>query len=103
MIKQVPLFRSHIFNFFNRLAFLCLCAYFLYSCNDSPYEVGLNLLPAEDSIYVNQVDTFTLNAYTTGPLGIPSYDSVNIPFGNYNDAIFGRTTATELRNDSTRV
>ncbi len=96
MIKQISFFKSHIRKLSYFFFYLGVCTGLLYSCKDAPYEVGLDLLPAEDHPVVEQVDTLTLNASTIGPVGIPAYDSINFPFGNYNDPVFGRTSASVM-------
>jgi hypothetical protein len=61
-------------------------------CNDDSYKIGLELLPAQDSLDVRQ-NALMVETYTIGPVGIPVYDSLNLPFGVYNDQVFGQTKA----------
>lgn len=65
----------------------------LQSCEDEPYQIGLELLPEQDDIDVEQVDTLTIETYLIGPAAIPVYDSLYFPFGNYSDQVFGHTKA----------
>ncbi len=81
---------SYMFNYLFGLIFF---AAILLGCEDEPYQIGLELLPEQDDIDVQQVDTLTIEAYTIGPVGIPVSDSLNIAFGNYIDPVFGQTKA----------
>lgn len=80
---------TSVLKSFFRLVFI---AGVLQGCNDDPYQIGLNLLPSEDLIELGQ-DSLTVETYTAGPVGIPVYDSLNLPFGSYNDPVFGQTRA----------
>ncbi|MFO7656836.1 MAG: DUF4270 family protein [Bacteroidales bacterium] len=94
MINQVSFLKSPSISGY----FLCivLLSAVLSGCVVDPYQVGLELLPGEDKPRVEQVDTLTIEAFTIGPLGIPVFDSTNIPLGTFTDAIFGETTASLL-------
>jgi hypothetical protein len=90
--------RSFTLNFlisciFSGLSALILMAVVLQSCNDESYQIGLELLPEQDDIDVEQIDTLTFETYNIGPAGIPVYDSIHLPFGIYNDPVFGQTKA----------
>ncbi len=94
MIKRF--FRTH-FTFsciLRGLSGLIFIAAMLLGCEDEPYQVGLQLLPEQDDIDVSQVDTLTIETFTIGPEGIPVSDSLNLPFGTYNQEVFGQTRAS---------
>ena len=94
MIKRFFTLNLLSFCIFSCLFGLILIAGVLQSCEDEPYQIGVDMLPAEDrNIEVEQVDTLTIETYTIGPVAIPVYDSLYFPFGNYNDEVFGHTKA----------
>lgn len=93
MIKQLFPFQFHFFSISKSFLYFVFIAVILAGCKDDPYQIGLELLPAEDSLYVDQ-DILTLEAFTIGPVGIPVYDSLNLPVGNYHDPVFGQTSAS---------
>ena len=93
MIKRFFTLNFLISCIFSSFFGLVLIAGMLQSCEDEPYQIGLELLPEQDDIDVEQVDTLAIETYTIGPVGIPIFDSLNFPFGNYNDPVFGRTSA----------
>lgn len=78
-----------ISNFFTALILL---AGLLFGCDDEPYQIGIDLLPDEDYVEVNDT-SLSVETYIIGPVGIPVYDSLNFPFGNYCDPVFGQTKA----------
>ena len=93
MIKRFFTLNFLISCIFSSFFGLVLIAGMLQSCEDEPYQIGLALLPEQDDIDVEQVDTLTIETYNIGPVGIPIFDSLNFPFGTYNDPVFGQTSA----------
>lgn len=77
---------------FSYLLGLILIVGALLSCNDEPYQIGIDLLPDQDHPRIKQ-DSLVVETYTIGPVGIPVSDSLFFPFGNYNDEVFGHTKA----------
>ena len=77
---------------FNCILSLILIVGTLLSCDDEPYQIGLNLLPGQDLIEIKDT-TLAIETYTIGPVSIPVTDSLYFPFGNYNDEVFGHTKA----------
>ncbi|MBN2611866.1 MAG: DUF4270 family protein [Bacteroidales bacterium] len=96
MIKKISPLKSRFLCISGCFFSIVLLSTVLTGCVDDPYQVGLELLPGDDSIRVRQVDTLTIEAYTIGPEGIPVFDSANIPLGTFTDEIFGETTASLL-------
>jgi len=93
MIKRFFTLNFNISCISNSLIALIFITGVWQGCNDDPYRIGLDLLPAQDLLEVKQDTTITIETYTVGPVGIPVYDSLNLPFGNYSDPVFGQTKA----------
>jgi len=71
----------------NWIITICLLSFF--ACNEDPTQIGISLMPEDDFFNVNVIDTLTIDAYTIGPVPIPSTNRYNFPFGCINDSIFG--------------
>lgn len=72
------------------IIWILIVSFFLtISCNEDPSQIGISILPEDDFFNVNVIDTLTVDAYTVGPVGIPSTNRYNFPFGCINDSIFG--------------
>jgi len=66
----------------------------LASCNKDPYEVGLDLLPPSDTLYVSQFDTVTVVAYSEREDSVRSDEMSALMLGSILDPVFGKTTAS---------
>ncbi len=80
--------------------FLMLTMISIVSCKKDPYSIGLDLLPASDTLNVKKVDTCTVVAYSLIQDSIRSDKSTSILLGSIMDPEFGITTAslyTQLR------
>jgi hypothetical protein len=66
------------------------------SCDDDPSQLGLELLPDDDNIDLQKIDTITIEAYTIGPERIPTTNRGIMPIGNSYDPVFGALKAEYL-------
>ncbi|MFH1159452.1 MAG: DUF4270 domain-containing protein [bacterium] len=64
------------------------------SCKKDPYQVGLDLLPSSDTLYVDQFDTVTIIAYSEIEDSVRSDEMTSILLGSIMDPVFGKTTAS---------
>ncbi len=77
-----------------------LAALFIFSACNEKYNVGLNLIPNNDLLNINLIDTFDIQLKTFKQDSINTTSAQYLFLGNYNDPIFGRTEAsfmTQLR------
>jgi len=66
---------------------------FMISCEKDPDAVGLEVTPVQDQLYVESVDTFTIQGYTVAEDSLASsFTSLNL-CGSHFDPVFGRVTA----------
>lgn len=65
----------------------------VYSCNDDPYEIGIDLLPASDTLNVRHTDTCTVDAFTVLQDSVRSDKTGTLTMGSIMDPVFGKMTA----------
>lgn len=66
---------------------------FIFSCNKNQ-DFALNILPQQDLINTNFVDTFTVNVHTRPYTHIQTMGKTAALIGSYKDPIFGFTKAS---------
>lgn len=66
----------------------------LNACKKDPYEVGLDLLPPNDTLYVSRIDTVSIQAYAELEDSIRSDEMTSLVLGSVVDPVFGKTTAS---------
>lgn len=94
---------THILNIILKRPHFVAALFFLalvWGCQKPEQDIGLGLQPGEDILNVNQVDTFTVEAYTLEEDSIRSDKLTPALLGAYNDPVFGFTKGghvTELR------
>lgn len=90
----------------NALRVLALAAcVLLFACNE-PETIGLEVQPESDRFNVTFTDTITVTAFTEKEDSIRTDKTVYNLLGNYNDPVFGRTSAsiyTQVRLSSNNV
>lgn len=64
------------------------------SCKKDPYELGLDLLPPSDTLYVDMFDTVTVEAYSVLEDSLRTDEMSSLVLGSMVDPIFGKTTAS---------
>jgi hypothetical protein len=74
-------------------ACLFLTIILLYSCKKDPYEVGIDLLPATDTLNLNTSDSASLVAYSEIQDSIRTDKTSTFLLGSIMDPVFGSTTA----------
>jgi len=82
-----------------------LCGFIISSCNE-PENIGLEVQPEKDKFNVFFNDSTVITAYTVKEDTIRTDKMVYNLLGNYNDPIFGRTSAsfyTQVRLSSNNV
>lgn len=81
----------------NRFLFYCLFAVLgiaAISCKKEPDLIGLDLLPLDDKLNIDFIDTSTLVAYTIKEDSLRTDElSINL-LGSISDPVFGTTTAS---------
>jgi len=83
----------------NFLLFL-LSIVFLYSCEEAPNELGLNLQKSNSEFRVGFTDTISVESYTLTQDSVRSDKAIYSPSGTFIDPVFGTTEAslvTQLR------
>ncbi|MCX6270700.1 MAG: DUF4270 domain-containing protein [Bacteroidetes bacterium] len=71
---------------------LVLLAPLFFSCEKDPDSIGLEVTPVQDQLFVNVIDTFTVQACSyLEDSAITSYTSLNL-VGSQHDPVFGKTT-----------
>lgn len=78
----------------------------LFSCKKDPYEIGIDLLPASDTVNVKTTDTCTVIAYTERVDSISTSNCSSLSLGSIADPIFGNSTFsmyTQLQPSSSSV
>lgn len=71
-----------------------LTGFIITSCNKNPYELGLDLLPPSDTIYVSMMDTVTVQAFSVREDSIRTDEMPSLILGSVLDPVFGKTTAS---------
>jgi len=79
---------------FTAIRICFLAAILITSCKEDPYQVGLDLLPASDTLYVDQFDTVSIIAYSEIQDSIRSDEMSSLLLGSIMDPVFGLTTAS---------
>ncbi|MFH1297199.1 MAG: DUF4270 domain-containing protein [Bacteroidota bacterium] len=78
-----------------RSIWICLLIVFIVvSCKKDPYELGLDLLPPSDTLYVDLFDTVTIQAYSVLDDSIRTDEMSMLVLGSIMDPVFGKTTAS---------
>lgn len=76
------------------LVFLILAVTIVSSCKKDPYSIGLELLPASDTLNIKVSDTSTINACSLLQDSIRTDRATTGILGSMLDPIFGKTTAS---------
>lgn len=71
-----------------------LIVFFVVSCKKDPYELGIDLVPPTDTLYVNVFDTVTVQAYSVLEDSIRTDEMTSFVLGSIVDPIFGKITAS---------
>ncbi|MBC8315880.1 MAG: DUF4270 domain-containing protein [Bacteroidales bacterium] len=71
-----------------------LVVFIVVSCKKDPYEIGLELLPPSDTLYVSKIDTVTVVAYSEIMDSIRTDELPSLVLGSIVDPVFGKTTAS---------
>jgi len=71
-----------------------LIIFIVASCKKDPYELGLDLVPPTDTLYVDLIDTITVQAYSVIEDSIRTDEMNSFVLGSIMDPIFGKTTAS---------
>ncbi|NQV02276.1 MAG: DUF4270 domain-containing protein, partial [Bacteroidia bacterium] len=71
-----------------------LIVFIVASCKKDPYELGLNLLPPSDTLYVDLFDTVTVQAFSVIEDSIRTDEMSSLVLGSIMDPVFGKTTAS---------
>ncbi|MCX6245962.1 MAG: DUF4270 domain-containing protein [Bacteroidetes bacterium] len=66
---------------------------FLFACKKDPIPVGLDLLPAKDTLNIKTTDTATLVAYSVLQDSVRTDETTLSMIGSLMDPVFGSTTA----------
>ncbi|MBE0646346.1 MAG: DUF4270 domain-containing protein [Bacteroidales bacterium] len=70
-----------------------LIVFVVVSCKKDPYELGIDLVPPTDTLYVNLFDTVTIQAYSVLEDSMRTDEMSSFVLGSIVDPIFGKTTA----------
>ncbi len=84
------------------LLLLPVILFSLFSCNEN-YNLGLNILPNDDNVNINIIDTVQVNLTTEKAFPMISNNPTNLIIGKYNDPVFGISEAsfmTQFRETS---
>lgn len=65
----------------------------MYSCNNDPEEIGVDIQPEDEMLEVFYSDTITLRAYSQLVDSVKTDEVSRILSGSYLDPVFGLTTA----------
>ncbi len=90
---------SQIFS----LALFSVFAFFISSCEKGVLKIGTDLLPAEDFVSINAIDTLSIFSYTMYDEKIQTDNPSVTYLGQISDPVFGTTTTefvTQLRLNS---
>ncbi len=68
----------------------------IVSCDEDPSQLGLQILPDNDNIDLQEIDTITIEAYTVGPEKVPTVRKGVMPIGYFHDPVFGNLEADYL-------
>lgn len=79
---------------FRSIGIILLIVVVVASCKKDPYELGLDLLPPTDTLYVDLFDTTTIQAYSVLEDSIRSDELNSLVLGSIMDPVFGKTTAS---------
>lgn len=71
-----------------------LIVFIVASCKKDPYELGLDLLPPSDTLYVDLFDTASVQAYSVLEDSMRTDELSSFVLGSIMDPIFGKTTAS---------
>ena len=71
-----------------------LIVFIVASCKKDPYELGLDLLPPNDTLYVDLFDTVTVQAFSVIEDSVRSDEMSSLVLGSILDPVFGKTTAS---------
>jgi len=71
-----------------------LISLLVVSCNKDPYELGVDLVPPTDTLYVGVIDTITVEAYSELEDSIRTDELSALVLGSVLDPVFGKTTAS---------
>ncbi len=66
----------------------------LFSCSKDPYELGIDLLPASDTLNVRTTDTCTVEVYSVRADSIRTDRGASMIIGSMMDPVFGSTTSS---------
>lgn len=66
----------------------------MMSCNKDPYEIGYDLLPPTDTLYVKTTDTITVEAFSVLQDSVRSDKHGSLILGSVADPVFGTTTSS---------
>ena len=79
---------------------LLLFVVLLSSCNKDPYEIGIDLLPASDTLNCRTTDTCTVVSFAVKQDSVRTDHSSSLILGSIMDPVFGKLTSsfyTQLR------
>jgi hypothetical protein len=85
--------KSNLFRILNIPVFLVILIFFVLSCKKDPYQVGMNLLPATDTLNLKTTDTAFIMAYSVLQDSVRTDETTLSILGSLMDPIFGSTTA----------
>lgn len=71
-----------------------LIVFIIASCKKDPYELGLDLLPPSDTLYVDLFDTASIQAFSVLEDSIRTDELKTLMLGSIMDPVFGKTTAS---------
>ncbi|MFC2101946.1 DUF4270 domain-containing protein [Bacteroidota bacterium] len=71
-----------------------LIVFIVASCKKDPYELGIDLVPPTDTLYVNLFDTVTVQAYSVLEDSTRTDEMSSFVLGSIMDPVFGKTTAS---------
>ncbi|MCF8219533.1 MAG: DUF4270 domain-containing protein [Bacteroidales bacterium] len=85
---------------------LTIAMIFLLQSCEEPEEIGKDLVPGQDNLNVEKVDSTTIHAFSYGEDSLQTSDPQVVLAGSYRDEKFGQTNAsfyTQLRMTSTSL
>ena len=66
----------------------------IFSCKKDPYEIGIALLPATDTLNIKSTDTSTVQAFSVRQDSIRTDKSGSLYLGSRMDPVFGKLTSS---------
>ncbi len=66
----------------------------LFACKKDPYEIGIDLLPASDTLNVRSTDTCTVEAFSMLQDSMRTDKSTSLIMGSMIDPVFGKITSS---------